>query len=651
MGEKSEIIRELGDRELMLPGLIREALQANDRVKYYFTLLQAARSRADSPDSRFSDLSVERKAAGIQDGSLDQVVDRSARDGQTGYYTVPLASRVAELVKKDIELMIAPLTEGKEGFENRLAALLRQQEAVNEDRISGASIDLMTAVPQAGAEGPADTFHAIVMDVHKALNRLQASVYQESVDGAKVYGITEQDRQLLKAFMHGVSSTAKLKFDHPGLGTTATRSPDGLVIQNDIGQTDAHVLVIRIKEVTQAESSVQTTYTDVHPERLVFFQALFEQFGTKWTETASRRARSLEEGSYLLTVGIYQAESRHQLEEYLYFLGSRIVFLIDWNRARKRLRSFVRNSEALKVLKWAAQNNHGHMGFLKLGGDSLVIEAIERIPKVQLRYGQKLDDVLGRESAAEFLKFVLRASSELQLEGKSRPFIRDEISAELARRFRGIYENLLEIASLHAELVVETSAAAVDAVIQILTQSQTPSELHRILARAGVWETRADNLLNTARQAIKRSRAPPIVEQIISEADDAIDSIEEAIFLLTLTPSGPLPFGEPLRELAELSNKTAMEYLKAAECSKLVRRAGQDIIDDLLAAVDMTTVLEHEQDQAYRSTKEAIVSGASDFRQLHLFAEIAAKMEQSTDSLMKSAVLLREYVMEEVMAQ
>ena len=39
--------------------------------------------------------------------------------------------------------------------------------------------------------------------------------------------------------MCGLESTRKLKIDHPGLGTTATRSAARLTIQNDIGETDA----------------------------------------------------------------------------------------------------------------------------------------------------------------------------------------------------------------------------------------------------------------------------------------------------------------------------------------------------------------------------------------------------------------------------
>jgi hypothetical protein len=81
--------------------------------------------------------------------------------------------------------------------------------------------------------------------------------------------------------MRGVNRTARLKFDHPGLGATATRSGERLVLQNDIGTTDAHVLVIHVEGLAAA-----VTYTDVHLQRLIFFQSLFDRFAVEWERYA-----------------------------------------------------------------------------------------------------------------------------------------------------------------------------------------------------------------------------------------------------------------------------------------------------------------------------------------------------------------------------
>jgi len=50
---------------------------------------------------------------------------------------------------------------------------------------------------------------------------------------------------------------------------------------------------------------------------------------------------SIRGGVYHLCVGTYQARNKGDLKAYLDHLGSRLVFLIDWNRARKRLQLLV----------------------------------------------------------------------------------------------------------------------------------------------------------------------------------------------------------------------------------------------------------------------------------------------------------------------
>lgn len=49
MAVKSQIIAELGEPDLLAPERIARSLVANDQVKYYFALLQMARSNADRP--------------------------------------------------------------------------------------------------------------------------------------------------------------------------------------------------------------------------------------------------------------------------------------------------------------------------------------------------------------------------------------------------------------------------------------------------------------------------------------------------------------------------------------------------------------------------------------------------------------------------
>jgi|GEM_PF-4211987 len=116
--------------------------------------------------------------------------------------------------------------------------------------------------------------HILIMDLHKEINRLQSEISTEVIEGVKAYGVTEADRSLITAFMTGVNRTAPLKFDHPGLATTAARSGSTLLIQNDLGTTDAHVLVVRI-----TGRSAVVTHTDIHVQRLRFFQSWLAETG------------------------------------------------------------------------------------------------------------------------------------------------------------------------------------------------------------------------------------------------------------------------------------------------------------------------------------------------------------------------------------
>jgi hypothetical protein len=333
---KARIVDELGEQELLLPVLVNQALAANDRAKYLMTLLQIARERADHPDLMVTDLKQERLTYGVADGELDLVVEHSRKEG-VGAYLIPRVRRIHDMLVEDVHRMLAPLQARNSNgdqpaatYEEHLRLVLSQAPPPAEDRLGGEYIDRITS----GRRDAGDSLHLLVMDLHKELNRLQQRLSTETIDGAQVYGIGDDDRALIAAFMAGINQTRELKFDHPGLGTTATRSGARLVIQNDIGMTEAHVLVVHVEP-----TRVTLTYTDVHLERLIFFQNLFDRFVVRWEDTVSRRAQGLRE-LYHLCLGTFTTNDRDSLLSYLTFLGSRLVFLIDWNRARKRLRRF-----------------------------------------------------------------------------------------------------------------------------------------------------------------------------------------------------------------------------------------------------------------------------------------------------------------------
>jgi hypothetical protein len=128
------------------------------------------------------------------------------------------------------------------GFQERLERLLAQLPDSPRELIDRGAIDDVTR-----AQGEPDSLHRLVMDLHKLLNALQAELAEERLDGAAIRRVDDSDRPLIAAFMAGLNRTAPLKFNHPGLDTTVTRVGNRLIIQNDLGTTDAHVLVIHVE--------------------------------------------------------------------------------------------------------------------------------------------------------------------------------------------------------------------------------------------------------------------------------------------------------------------------------------------------------------------------------------------------------------------
>ena len=651
MDTKQGIIGSLGEKQLLLPGLLQAGLAANDRVKYFFTLLQFAQEQCERPAPNPPDLQREREACGVAAAELDGVIAAS-RGLSGGRCRIPGVAGLLASVLACLNEMLAPvelaqelgLESGAGEYRKRLTAVTRLARGARKDIAPATLISALTS----GERKRGDTAHLLVMDLHKALNRLQGELSRESVDGARVYGLRAPEKELVRAFMRGLNSTQALKLDHPGLGTTATLSGRQLVLQNDIGTTDAHVLVLHVEGL-----AATLTYSDVHLERLLFFQSLFQKFAVKWEETRSRSERGLNQGGiYHLCVGTYKARGREQLAQYLEFLGSRVVFLIDWNRARKRLRPFVRKRDGIAVLKWAADNGFGHMAFLKVGGDVLVYDAMQFAIKGAPRFGEDLRDMLGRERALAFMKFVVRTCTEGVLTAKSDSLIRDEVRAELANYFHSAERDLFELACEHAALLVELAAGVRDGVLQLQLAAANGS-LARIAERAKAWETAADALLNRVRAAVDHSAGAVFFKLLLEAADDVADSLEEAAFHFTLFPprSAPADAYTRLRALADLLVDGAQEYLKALTTARHVRRGGdRDDVRDFLEAVHRITTVEHESDQAQRSIKSALLAAESDARGLFVVAEVARNLEEAADALMHSGLVLRDHVMGAVAA-
>ena len=641
MTEKLHIIDSLGETRLMLPALVHAALAANDRAKYYFTLLQTSASHADRPEERAMSLRHERLACGVADERYDVVVDASARTGEKSY-RIPHASDIVRALLGEVATMLRPLEEREPVLVQRLALARAAAARADDDTLSRAEIDDLAS----GNRERGDSLHLVVMDAHRALNAMQREIASETVEDAACYAIAAPDRPLVSAFMRGVRRTAPLKFDHPGLGTTATRVGNRLVLQNDIGTTDAHVLVVHVEE-----RRATLTYTDVHLQRLLFFQALFQGYAVDWEDTVSRRDEAFEDGVYHMSVGSYAAASDADLREYLEFLGSRLVFLIDWNRARKRLRALVSKSIALRLLAWAAEHDYGHMAFLRAGGEQLVFDALDFVVKGEARFGERLDDLLGAKEATDYLQFVFKACAESLVRGEPVSFVQDAARAELYNHYRTGQQLVFDVAGEHAALVVEIASGVRDTLLRMRMRGDAACAQQNA-RRAKEWERRADELVNRARTAAKRPGSPDAFCSILEAADDVADELEEAAFRLTLLPRDrSTGDARDLQPLAELLVQAAQEYVKLVETARSVRRGGaREDMQDFLEAVHRVIALEHDTDAAQREIEALLAANAEDFRMLHVLSETTRNLEQAADALMHCSLRMRDYVLGQVMA-
>jgi len=649
MTQKTLIVSALGEEKLLLPSLVNAALTANDRVKYLFTLLQTARSHADHPNLPVASLSAERLAAGVTDPGFDAAV-AGAQKLPDGRYQIPRADAALRLIAEDLGQMLAPLVLAAGDakvceFSARHQALaddprLVELQTSDSDTLRGGSIEAITS----GDRGRGDSPHLLVMDMHKALNRLQVEVAGETIDGASVYDIRNSDRALISAFMAGVAATRPLKFEHPGLATTVTRVGSKLVLQNDIGTTDAHVLVVHV-----SGREVSITYTDVHLPRLQFFQGMFKNKGVLWEDNRSRQDSGMESGVYHLGLGRITLASSQALRDFLQFLGSRLVFLIDWNRARKRLRLFMPKAETLTLLKWAADENIGHMAFLKAGGERLVFDAMEFALAGRIHLGETLSDALGRERALEFMRALFRVAAGHLLDGRPVSLVEDEVKAELAGYVSSAQEDMLDIAVDHAGYLVELSSGIRDSMVRA-RGADAAQVLAANAERAKEWESRADEQLNAARAAARRADGMSFFAALIESADDVADDLEDAAFNLTLAAGkGQCQMPPPLAELAGHLVQGAREYVMLLETARHIRRGGsREDTQDFLESFHRIASLEHQCDDAQRALKRVLLAEAGRFADIYGALEAGRKLEHASDHLMRVAITLRDHIFGQV---
>lgn len=636
---KSQIIEQLGQTDILLPSLIAEGLAANDRVKARLSVLQAAARHGRDPQQARFDLTDECRSAGVDPMPLEALVNgASLLAGER--ITAPGLANLETAIWGDVETMIRAVKAGDAGEGDTASQRLSVLEAAAlpqaADTLELAQIARLTEI----SDSNGGSLHRLVMDLHKALNRLSAAHAEEVLAGAHVYGLAPQDRPAVEAFMRGVESTRKLKFDHPGLATTATRAGARLTIQNDIGETDAHVVVISVEGGT-----VTVTYTDVHLARAKFFTGLFKNFPVQWSGLDRKSAEGLgDDGVFYLVTGRFPAADDKARNAFLEAVGAALVFLIDWNKARKVLRTWVSKADAVLVLDWAARHRFGHRGFLELGGSELVASAVHHATPTRIGFGERLDRALGRDAAVDFLKTVLRVSAEALLEGGSVRLARDRIEADLVRHLQRLDGMLMAIVVRQAGLAREIAAGIAQFVAE--AQAGRPFDRAGLAAQARRIEEKADKIAIDARNEIARFEADPAIERLVNEAEQTIDELEQAAFICSLAPDEiPADLLKPLSDVCAAA-LVGCEAAAAGAAAAADVPEGQRIdSEDALAAVGRLIEVEHRGDAAERAVTGLVLRNGYDLKTALSVLELARAVERATDRLAGFGHLLRARVL------
>ena len=642
---KSEIIERLGQTDMLLPSLIGEGLAANERVKARLSILQAACGRARDPQCPQFTMAEECRAAGIDPMPLETLVNEAtvAADERLA---APGLAELGAAIWDDMAAMVRAVKAGDaalgDGALERLASIKAGTALGFSGALEIAQIARLTGV----SVGNGDSLHRLIMDLHKDLNRLAASHAEETIAGAHAYGLRPQDRAPVEAFMRGLEATRKLKFNHPGLATMATCAGERLMIQNDIGETDAHVVVIAVEP-----DAVTVTYTDGHLARTKFFTGLFRNFAVQWSGLERKSAAGLgDDGVFYLVTGRYRAVGGEARDAFLEAIGSSLVFLIDWNKARKVLREWIANADAIRVLDWSARHRLGHRGFLELGGAELVASAVHHAAPSRIGFGERLDYALGRDAAVDFLKAVLRISTEALCSGSSVRLARERIEAALVGHLQRVEATLFAVVIRQCGLAREIAVGIIDLLGERKRQAAAVDGA-ALTSRARRIEEKADRIAIEARSEIRRFNADRGVERLVNEIEDAIDELEQAAFVASLLPKEVASrLLDPLIELCGAAISGVEAAAAGAAAAAEVPEGHRVDSEAAHAAVGRMIEAEHRGDAAERLVTTNILSGEFDLKTALSVLDLARALERATDRLAMFGHLLREHVLADLSA-
>lgn len=637
--EKLDAVASLGQLQLLRPAWTKAALAANDRLKLYLTVLQGAQAHAEQPSTAPLNLKREFAAAQIDAPWLDDVPASAYLEGTTLH--VPDLPRLKEKLRDDLRVMARPL--GDDGEPAHRALMVRagnwtdwlgQQTG---DTLTPSEITALTS----GSRHGDDSFHLLVMDLHKALNRLAAEFSTETIEGAHVWQLSAGDRPFVAAFMRGLNRTRALKLNHPGLDTAATRDGDRLLIQNDVGTNDAHVLVVQVEGL-----KIVLTYSDLHERRFAFFQERLRDAGAVWSGLNMRTTAGLNANeAYQVGTATFTCADESGLLSTLEALGSRIVFLIDWNRARKRLNLFVKKAESVAILTETARREVGHMGWLAAGGEQLIHGAMQTLGGDYFRIGERLDEIMGEAQAKEFLIEVLTLTSQAMTQKQPVALAADAVRLLLLRYSRR-HRDEFDLLNEHAAFCHALAEGLRDALAH--GHDRDLKAATKLAERAKAWERQADLLVIKSRaRAENRPHWLPFV-RLIERADDVADSFEEAAFLLSLIAENQRQalhddVKVPIRKLADAALTATQDHIKALSIARsLGEESSAEDQAEFISTSWRVLNAERQCDELFREVRRVLAKHVHDAAMHSLSTDFAAAIELATDALLATTYGLRD---------
>jgi uncharacterized protein Yka (UPF0111/DUF47 family) len=597
-------------------------------------------------------------AAGVQDAWLRDLPASASLAGDA--FFVPDLPALSGLLNEDLGVMARPVVETADlaGDDHAIAERLAHWHAflteLKGDHLGAPALHALTH----GNRHEDDSLHILVMDLHKRINQLAAGLASEDIDGAHVWQVSDTDRPLIRAFMAGLNRTAPLKLSHPGLDTAATRDGERLLIQNDIGTNDAHVLVLQVQGL-----GITLTYSDLHRGRFAFFQQLLAELGAHWSVVEPRVSEGLNQGeAYWVGTATFACADTAALCAALGGVGARIVFLIDWNRARKRLQHFVDKDEAVAVLTELAHREIGHMAWLQAGGERLVFDAMQALGEETFRIGDRLEAVLGKPTACALLVDVMAHATRALLAGQPVQLVADEtrmlMSHYVQRRGSGF-----ELLSEHAAYCQTLAQRVRDGLAHGLHRSQADAD--QLAARAKAWERRADHLVMQARERAVRQPHWHAFARILELADDVADALEEAAFMLSLIADGHhkgwhADVQHALQQLADTVLDANQAHVKALAVAVTLGmgHTPHDHVPDgqapnesndhdaFLTASWNVMQAERRCDELLRQARRVILRHIDDAASLMLANDLAMTLELASDRLLVTGYAVRDLVLQ-----